>query len=169
MQQYDPKAYGQALSTALEALGAAVEERDRAIQVMVARRDAEQVMAALETAADAPAKVDAGLAALATGVAPDDYHTMAMCFLLAMQALLAQWPAEVASYSHGALGHAHDAALKSGEAKRATMAFVQWWGKFQGVMQRMERDVPDLARSLRLTAAARRVIDKADWVRTFPA
>ena len=169
MRQYDAKAYGQALSTALGASGAAVEERDRAIQVMVERRDAEQVMAALETAADAPATVDDGLAALATGVAPDDYTTIAMCFLLAMQALLAQWPAEVASYSHGALGHAHDAALRSGEAQHATMAFLQWWGKFQGVMLRMERDVPDLARSLRLTAAARRVIDKADWVRTFPA
>ena len=48
------------------------------------------------------------------------------------------------------------------------MAFVQWWGKFQGVMQLMERDVPDFAGALGLTAAARRVIDKGDWVRTVP-
>ena len=101
MRHYDAKAYGQALSTALEALGTAADERDRAIQVMVERRSSEQVMAALKIAAAAPATVDAGLAALATGVAPDDYHTMAMCFLLALQALLAQWPAEIASYSHG--------------------------------------------------------------------
>jgi hypothetical protein len=166
-QHYTAREYGRALSTALEALGAAAEERDRAIDVMVRSRDAEEMLAALEVAAATPVKVDSGMAAIARGLPPEDHETLHTVYLLAMKALFEQWPAEVTAFGFKVMGQDHDAALKAGEARCVMAVFFHWWEQFQLLIRLMERDVPDLARALRLTATARCVIDKEDWVRTF--
>jgi hypothetical protein len=106
---------------------------------------------------------------LANGVPPDDYVTLAGAFLFAVNALFAQWPAELASYGFGVIGQDHDAALKAGKAKRAMREFFRWWVLFHEALQAMERDRPDLFLPLRLTATARSVVDKVDWVRTTPS
>jgi hypothetical protein len=169
IRHYNALQFGVALSTALDALGTAAEERDRDIEILMSPPGGREMVDAYERAAAATALLDDGMEGLANGVPPDDYVEVAAALVFALNALFDQWPAELASWGFGVIGLDHDAALKAGEARRAMAEFFHWWARFQEALRAMEQDHPDLFLPLRLTASARRVVDKVDWIRAVPA
>jgi hypothetical protein len=169
IQHYNAQEFGLALSTALEALGTAAEERDRDIEILMSPPNGREMVDAYGRAATTTTLLDDGMAGLANGAPPDDYVEVAAALVFALDALFDQWPAELASWGFGVIGLDHDAALKAGEARRAMVEFFHWWTQFQKGLQAMERDRPDLFLPLALSASARRVADRIDWVRTVPA
>jgi hypothetical protein len=168
VRRYNAQEFGSALSTALEALGIAAQARDRDIQILMRPPGGREMVDAYDRASAATAIIDNGLAAIADAAPPDDYLQVAGAFVFAVKALFDQWPAELASYGFGVIGQDCDAALKASEAMRAMAEFFHWWSQFQDAVHAKERHRVDLFFPLGLTATARRVVDKVDWVRTVP-
>jgi hypothetical protein len=163
VKQFSPQDYGRALSTALETLGAAVDERDQAIDDMTHPANVRAALSAARIAAAAPTRVDETLGNFITTMPPDEFVSLHKNFMFAINELLRQWRAELAAFGANLAQNERDAAAQASEAQRAKSAFSKWWTQFQRGFRAIEQDSPDQARSLDLTAAARNVIEKTNW------
>jgi hypothetical protein len=161
LSQFGLQEYGDALSAALETLGAAADERNQAIHLMKHPTSLQEVLRAARDAAAAPAKVDESLAVFVTTMPPEDYFPLHEAFMFAMTELLRQWRAELAAYGANVAHNEVDAAARTSEAHRAEAAFSRWWSMFRGALQAAERDHPGLLDSI-LTPLARGVVARED-------
>jgi hypothetical protein len=153
---------GKVLSTALETLGSAAEDWYRVISAPQAR-NAGEFIEKWKPAYEAPAKVDRGLADLVVGFPPDDYMNLYEAFVLAVNALMSKWQADLAALSLGWTGRDDEARGKLAESERSRVEFYRFWRLFQETFWAMEREQPSVITSLRLTPGARTVVDKEDW------
>jgi hypothetical protein len=154
---------GVALSAALEILGLVATEWRRATAALARPRDREELIEMGRLASAAPARVDASLAGLVAGRPPDVYMDLFEAFVLAVNALMSKWQAELAALSLLVMGNERSAAGKSGEAERSKIEFYRFWRLFQVTYHEMEREHPEAIARLQLDPEARAVINKRDW------
>ena len=155
---------GAALTTALEVLGSAAEDWRRATSADTPQaRDKVEFLAKWTPAFAVPTKVNAGLADLAAGLPPDEYMDLYEAFVLAVNALISKWQADLAAYSLLWTGKEVDANVKIAESDRNRIEFYRFWRLFQVTFQAMEVEHPETIARLRLSSNARAVIPKEDW------
>ena len=153
------RAYGRALSAALETLGAQDSVRGRAIELLAHTTDPREMETAIDIATQATNTVEDCLRTFDRLMPPFVCDSMHGAFVAAVDELLQQWRAEGQAMQLSLTGNPNGPAGDGAAAQRAEGTFAGWWAFFQSEVQFLPQEHPELVGAWQLTPAARAVLD----------